>query len=207
MAQLRPKQLYITRARIFRDSPIEYTLRWFTVPDGTPFHPDAHRWAGRPWRFMNDQPTKGPGELTLTPLTYTRDRPPLENLPLLGSPDWWSNGVPVSALIQGTDMVRPGVCPKPVCYVPADPCDQCPEMARLWYIAPEGLPSGLSPMPLWQGTGCTFTTGCYQGCPVLDKPTAAVWYLEPETPIPTLSSAILFPIQPCGFSSCCDQYQ
>jgi hypothetical protein len=207
MGRLRPKQLYITRARIFRDSPIEYTIRWFTVPDGTPFHPDAHRWAGRPWRYDPYQPTIGPGELTLTPLRYTPNFPPNENLPLLGSPDWWANGVPVSALETGTDMVRPGVCPPKSCYVPADPCDQCPEMPRVWRIDPRGLPAELKPELLWQGEGCTFTSGCYTGCPVLPRPTAAVWYLQPEVVIPTLSPAVLLPSQPCGFTSCCDQYQ
>jgi hypothetical protein len=98
MGILKNKHCYQTKARIFRDSNLECTIRWFPVPPATPFLPVPHLWGGRPWRYEPTPPTVGPGELLEYPISYDKGAAPEDWNPWLGSDDWWSNGAPVAAL-------------------------------------------------------------------------------------------------------------
>ena len=109
MAVFATGHAYRTKARIFRDNDLEVTLRWFKVPDGQPFLPTPHLWAGRPWRYDRTPPTRGPGELTQDHIRYSNGKPPTVCWNWLGSDDWWANGIPF-ADADSTPQTRPGIC-------------------------------------------------------------------------------------------------
>ena len=111
MARLPRYAFYRTRARIFRDSNLTVTLRWFEVPPDTPFLPVAHHWAGKMYLYDRTPPTVGVGELTQSESFFVDRHLPHQSFPWTGSDDWWANGVPISALQGPAAQQRPGLCP------------------------------------------------------------------------------------------------
>jgi hypothetical protein len=203
MSRLTIDGCYKTKARIFRDDPREVDLRWFLVPDGTPFLPCPTLWAGRPYRYEKTPPTEGPGELTQSRLKWDKGLPPAVPSAWIGSNDWFSNGVPISALGGPPPQVRPGVCTPVNQESCATGCDQAPLISAVWemdYFPPIGP---LTSQVLVKTEGCTFSSNCYLDCPVCPNGTAAAWFVDLVEPIPCFSSSVLTPIAPCAFSSCC----
>jgi hypothetical protein len=204
MGQLRKKGFYRTRVRIYRDSDKEYELRWFRVPDGTPFLPYAHLWAGKPWRYCPSPVLEGPGEVDPTRYRYDWGLPPSRPSQLIGSADWWANGVPFGA---ADPEIRPGVCPNFGCAPPVGDCDQDQALSPVWTIGDCDLPPTLTAKSLWKRDGCCFTSGCAEFVKHTRKPPAGVWMVELECPIAGLDSSLVVARDPDLFSSCCNQYQ
>jgi hypothetical protein len=202
MGSLRTKGFYKTKARIFRDSTQEVTLRWFRVPDGTPFFPKLHMWGGLPWRDDRFHPPKPLGELTPMKLTWDAGNPPVAASALLGSDDWWRNGVPIAAVGVGPDQVRPGICTPnqgPACVAG---CGVAPLVSPVWEMDFFEVP-GLDPKILWNSGGCSFTSCCYSGSPQAPAGTSGVWLVSMLDPVPGLSETVVTAVQGSLWSSCC----
>jgi hypothetical protein len=98
MDLLRKNGCYKKRIRIYRDDPREYTVRWFIVPDTTPWFPTWHIFASGVWNGDHPTPSVGPGELEESPKHWDRGIPPPEPNPCVGLIDWYQHGVPIAAL-------------------------------------------------------------------------------------------------------------
>jgi hypothetical protein len=136
-------------------------------------------------------------------MQFTWGAPPTRPQQLLGSPDWWANGVPISALETGTDMVRPGVCPPMACSLPATDCEVCDPIERVWTMGYCELPPGLTAEVLWKREGCCFTSTCADFVLHTKKKPAGVWSVSPTCPIPGLDSTLMIAADCDSFDSCC----
>jgi hypothetical protein len=204
MAVLGEKRFYKTKARIFRDSDIECTIRWFQVPDGTPFLPVQHYWAGRPWRYDRTPPTIGVGELEQSPLVWDAGIPPANPSDWVGEDDWWMNGVPISALSGPPPLHRPGNCGPVTPSACMTKCPQCPIVSAVWameYFPPIGELT--SDVLVKTGDPCDWSNQCYRLCDRCKKGTASAWSIEPESAIVGLGKGIIVAKQGCRFTNCC----
>lgn len=204
MGVLGEKRCYKTKARLYRDSNREVTLKWFVVPDGTPFLPVPSLWGGRPWRYFQEGPTQGPGELIETPLRWSNGVAPDEPASWNGPDDWWANGAPIAALTGPVPPPRPGVCVPAPCMPGGTGCDECPLVSPVWVMDrnpfypnnPDQVVLAKRDECLWENDCTTTVVGCPTG-------TAAAWFVIMTTAIPGLTSGLIVQIKPSIFSSCC----
>jgi len=204
MAILPRNEAYFTQARIFRDNDTEVTIRWFSVPFGTPFLPVPHYWGGKPWRYDRTPPTDGLGELMQSQSKHDRGFPPNKIGDWLGSDDWWANGVPFAA-VGSKPQVRPGLC-TPNCIQPicVTSCSSGAEMPWLYVMDPFPEFAGLKPGNLVRQNDCSYSSNgvITPSCP---EGTSRAWLVELPTAIDGLDSAMLFEVTPGIFTSCCSQ--
>lgn len=197
---------YTTKVRIFRDSNVEVTLRWFRVPFGTPFLPVPHYWACKLYRYDRTPPTNGIGELTQEVSKHGKGFPPNKISKWLGSDDWWKNGVPFAA-VGGAVQSRPGLC-SPDCVQPicVTACSQGAEMPWLYMMDDFPTFAGIKPAPLVRQGDCTYSSNgvVTPGCP---EGTSTAWLIQPDTVIPGLDAGILFEYSPGIFTSCCNRLE
>lgn len=203
MAVLRQKGCYKTKARIFRDDPREVTIRWFIVPDGTPFLPVPHLWGGRPWRYDRTPPTIGPGELLQSPLVWDEGLPPAQPSDWIGADDWWANGIPIAALGGPVPLRRPGVCKTNKQAACGTGCDVCPLISPVWTMEYFDPVAGITPATLVKEPGCLFTSSCLKGLPQCPAGTARAWLVQVIEPISVLTEQVITNQQGSVFSSCC----
>jgi len=93
---------YRRQARISLDPRVPLvTLRWFKVPDDTPWFPHRHLFASMNWFSDDILVNPGIGEISLS-RTWAPDEPPRPYAAkcFLGEKSWYVNGVPYDATIS-----------------------------------------------------------------------------------------------------------
>jgi hypothetical protein len=178
-------------------------LRWYRVPDDTPWLPVGYLWSGRPWHYDQTPPSVGPGELRGRYYEWANGIPPPWYLDWLGSDDWWASGIP-SSDPNLTPQVRPGVCQvrkTDACYTA---CDQCKTMSEVWWMDYMPPIRGLSQKVLYARDKCRFTSACADNVVGCKKGTAACWLVQPMQKIKGLSMQVMVARGRNRFSSCCD---